>query len=47
MSALRLDATFVLSGSYIASSGKLLVMAELADTRKKEIIWADRFAARS
>lgn len=42
--ALRLDATFVLSGSYIASSGKLLVMAELADTRKKEIVWADRVA---
>ena len=42
--AQRLDATFVLSGSYIASSGKLLVMAELADTRKNEIIWADRFA---
>lgn len=40
----KLDATFVLSGSYIASSGKLMVMAELADTRKNEIVWADRLS---
>lgn len=38
----RLDASFVLSGSYIASGGKILIMAELADTRKNEIIWAER-----
>ncbi|MBT9505740.1 MAG: hypothetical protein IV109_04040 [Rhodoferax sp.] len=38
----RLDASFVLSGSYIASGGKILIMAELADTRNNEIIWADR-----
>lgn len=38
----RLDATFVLSGSYIASGGKILLMAELADTRKNEIVWAER-----
>ena len=38
----RLDATFILSGSYIANSGKLMVMAELADTRRNEVIWADR-----
>lgn len=40
----RLDASFVLSGSYIASSGKILLMAELADTRKNEIIWAERIS---
>lgn len=40
----HLDATFVLSGSYIASGGKVLLMAELADTRKKEIVWADRLS---
>ena len=39
-----LDASFVLSGSYVASGGKLLVMAELADTRRNEIIWADRIS---
>lgn len=40
----RLDASFVLSGSYIATGAKILLMAELADTRKKEIIWADRIS---
>lgn len=38
----RLSASFALSGSYIASGGKILIMAELADTRTNEIIWADR-----
>lgn len=38
----RLDASFVLSGSYVASGGKILILTELADTRKKEIVWADR-----
>ena len=38
----RLAATFVLSGSYIASGGKILIMAELADVRNNQIIWADR-----
>ncbi len=38
----RLDASFVLSGSYVASGGKILVFAELADTRKDETVWADR-----
>ncbi|MES2685918.1 MAG: adenylate/guanylate cyclase domain-containing protein [Pseudomonadota bacterium] len=40
----RLEASFVLSGSYIASGGKILLMAELADTRKNEIIWAERIS---
>lgn len=40
----RLAATFVLSGSYIASSGKILIMAELADARNAQIIWADRLS---
>ena len=38
----HLDASFVLSGSYIASGGRILLMAELADARKSEIVWADR-----
>lgn len=40
----RLHASFVLSGSYIASGGKILLMAELADTRKNEVIWAERLS---
>lgn len=40
----RLAATFVLSGSYIASGGKILIMAELADARNDQIIWADRMS---
>lgn len=38
----RLDAAFVLSGSYVVDGGKILIMAELADARRKEIVWADR-----
>lgn len=40
----RLDASFVLSGSYVASGDKVLLMAELVDTRKNEIVWADRIS---
>ncbi|MBX3586048.1 MAG: hypothetical protein KF796_05360 [Ramlibacter sp.] len=40
----RLEATFVLSGSYIASNGKLVVTAELANARTNEIVWAERMA---
>ncbi|UUZ77636.1 hypothetical protein LP414_11340 [Polaromonas sp. P1(28)-13] len=38
----HLAATFVLSGSYIASGNKILLMAELADTRSNQIVWAER-----
>lgn len=40
----RLDASFVLSGSYVASGGKILILAELADARTKEIVWAERIS---
>lgn len=40
----RLGASFVLSGSYVASGGKVLIMAELADARKHEIVWTDRLS---
>jgi len=40
----RLGASFVLSGSYVASGAKVLISVELADTRSNEIIWADRVA---
>lgn len=40
----HLNATFVLSGSYVASGTKLLLMAELADVRNSRIVWADRFS---
>ena len=38
----HLGATFVLSGSYVASGGKVLLMAELADARNNQVVWADR-----
>lgn len=40
----RLAASFILSGSYVASGGKILIMVELASARDNEIIWADRIA---
>jgi adenylate cyclase len=42
--AKALAATYVLSGSYVASSGKLLIMAELADTRSGVVVWSDRIS---
>ncbi|MGM9426592.1 adenylate/guanylate cyclase domain-containing protein [Hydrogenophaga sp. MI9] len=38
----QLDANFVLSGSYVAHGDRVLVTAELCDTRHHEVIWADR-----
>jgi TolB-like protein/class 3 adenylate cyclase len=38
----RLGASFVLSGSYLASGSKILIIAELADARTAEIVWAER-----
>ena len=38
----QLDAHFVLSGSYVAHGDRVLVTAELCDTRHNEVVWADR-----
>lgn len=38
----HLHARFALAGSYVASGDRLLVTAELTDTRKGEVIWAER-----
>lgn len=38
----RLSARFVLSGNYVASGGKILIVAELTDTRNNQVIWAER-----
>lgn len=38
----HLAAGFVLSGSYVTSGERILLMAELASTRSNEIVWADR-----
>jgi adenylate cyclase len=38
----QFDAHFVLSGSYVAMGDRLLVTAELCDTRSNEVVWADR-----
>ena len=40
----RLAASFVLSGSYIASGSKILIMAELAAAHGSHVIWADRLS---
>jgi adenylate cyclase len=40
----RLGSPFVLSGSYVCTGGKVLILAELADTRKNEALWAGRIA---
>jgi adenylate cyclase len=40
----RLAASFVLSGSYIASGSKILIMAELAEAHSSQVIWADRLS---
>lgn len=40
----RLAASFVLSGSYIASGSKILIMAELAEAHNGQVIWADRLS---
>lgn len=38
----HLSAAYVLSGSYIASGSRVLLMAELADVRRGDILWAER-----
>lgn len=38
----QLDAHFVLSGSYVSLGDRVLVTAQLSDTRHNEVIWADR-----
>lgn len=38
----RLDATFVLCGGYAVVGHQVLITAELADTRRGEVVWADR-----
>lgn len=40
----RLGASFLLSGSYVASGGRLLIFAQLSDARSNEVIWADRLS---
>jgi TolB-like protein len=40
----RLDATFVLCGSYATVGNRVLITAELADTRRGEVVWADRIS---
>lgn len=39
-----LRASYVLSGSYVVNGGRVLLMAELADTRNNGIIWAERIS---
>jgi len=38
----HLEATFVLGGSYVTYGDKVVIMAELTDNRREEVIWTDR-----
>ncbi|KRB96792.1 hypothetical protein ASE11_15385 [Hydrogenophaga sp. Root209] len=38
----HLEATFVLGGSYVTYGDKVVIMAQLTDNRREEVIWADR-----
>lgn len=38
----RLDAAFVLGGSYVTLGDKVVIMAELSDNKRGEVIWAER-----
>lgn len=40
----HLGASFVLSGSYVASGSTILISAELADARKNEVVWMERLS---
>ncbi len=40
----RLDAAFVLGGSYVTYGDKVVIMAELSDNRRAEVIWAERLS---
>lgn len=37
-----LNAPFVLSGGYTTLGDKVMIMAELSDTRRNEVVWAER-----
>jgi TolB-like protein/class 3 adenylate cyclase len=39
-----LDATFVLGGSYVTYGEKVVIMAELSDRKRGEVIWAERLS---
>jgi class 3 adenylate cyclase len=43
----RWNARFVLSGSYATRGTKVILMAELTDTARGEVVWADRFGGES
>ena len=40
----KLDAPFVLSGGYAALGDKVLITAELTDTRRGDVVWAERLS---
>lgn len=40
----HLDATFVLGGSYVTYGDKVVIMAELSDRKRGEVIWAERLS---
>jgi adenylate cyclase len=40
----RLEAAYTLSGSYVSYGDKVVINAELCDTRRGEVVWAERLA---
>ncbi|QCB45784.1 adenylate/guanylate cyclase domain-containing protein [Hydrogenophaga sp. PAMC20947] len=40
----RLDAPFVLGGGYATLGNKVMITAELSDTRRGEVVWAERLS---
>jgi TolB-like protein len=40
----RLDAMYVLTGSYVVLGDRVILMAELAHTRRDEVVWAERLS---
>ncbi|MDR7094265.1 adenylate/guanylate cyclase domain-containing protein [Hydrogenophaga laconesensis] len=40
----HLDANFVLGGSYVTYGDKVVIMAELSDRKRGEVIWAERLS---
>lgn len=41
---LRLEASYALSGSYVSFGDKVVITAELSDTRRNEVVWAERLS---
>lgn len=41
---LRLEASYALSGSYVSFGDKVVITAKVGDTRRNEVVWAERLS---